>query len=100
HFAILVQPYVSAAEYRVFVLRGRALFSYRKLAPHVTGDGRRTLAELVAAIAREPEAPPLKPRGRDPCGRLLAGGDVPRDGEVVVLEGPANRAAGGGANGL
>lgn len=100
HFAILVQPFVRAAEHRVFVLKERALFSYRKLSPQVTGDGRRTLAELVAAIAREPEAPPLKPRGRDPRGHLLGGADVPRDGEVVVLEGPANRAAGGGANGL
>jgi glutathione synthase/RimK-type ligase-like ATP-grasp enzyme len=100
HFAILVQPYVGAPEYRVFVLYGRALFSYRKLSAQVTGDGRRTLAELVEAVPREAEAPPLKARGRDPRGHLLGAADVPVDGELVVLEGPANRAAGGGANEL
>jgi glutathione synthase/RimK-type ligase-like ATP-grasp enzyme len=100
HFAILVQPYISAPEHRVFVLNGRALFSYRKLLPQVRGDGRSTLRELVAALAREPEAPPLKPRGRDPYGRLVLVGDAPVSGEIVTLEGPANRAAGGAADGL
>ncbi|MEZ5956953.1 MAG: hypothetical protein R3C27_07070 [Hyphomonadaceae bacterium] len=98
HFAILIQPYVRAVEHRVFVLNGCALFSYRKLSPRVVGDGLRSLAELVAALPREPEAPPLKPRGRDLRGHLLASTDVLNVNEVVVLEGPANRAAGGGAD--
>lgn len=100
HFAILVQPYVRAVEYRVFVLNGRALFSYRKLSPQVVGDGRRSLAELAASMPREAEAPPLKPRGRDPRGHLLTASDVAAAGEAIVLEGPANRAAGGGADGV
>lgn len=97
HFAILVQPYVRAAEYRVFVLNGRALFSYGKLQPHVVGDGRSSLSALVAAVPRDAEAPPLKVRGRDPRGELVGAGDIPREGEAIVLEGPANRSAGGGA---
>ncbi len=100
HFAILVQPYVRASEYRVFVLNGRALFSYRKAPVQVIGDGRQTLCELVEAVPRDAEAPGLKARGRDASGQLLASADVPSDGEVIVLEGPANRAAGGGANDL
>lgn len=100
HFAILIQPYVRGVEHRVFVLNGRALFSYRKSAPSVRGDGVSTLAQLVAALPREAEAPPLKPRARDPRGCLLTAQDVPGDDEIVVLEGPANRAAGGGATGL
>jgi glutathione synthase/RimK-type ligase-like ATP-grasp enzyme len=100
HFAILVQPYIRAVEYRVFVLNGKALFSYRKLSPHVVGDGHSSLADLVAAMPREAEAPPLKPRGRDPRGHLLTAQDVPREDEAIVLEGPANRAAGGGADSL
>lgn len=100
HFAILVQPYVRAVEYRVFVLHGQALFSYRKQSAHVLGDGRRSLAELVSALPREAGAPALRARGRDPRGHLLGAGDIPHDGEMVVLEGPANRAAGGGAEGL
>lgn len=100
HFAILIQPYVRALEHRVFVLNGRALFSYRKRSPHVIGDGARSLAALVAAMSREAEAPPLKARGRDPRGHLLGPADVPNADEAIVLEGPANRAAGGGADGV
>ncbi|MGQ0532575.1 MAG: ATP-grasp domain-containing protein [Caulobacteraceae bacterium] len=100
HFAILAQPYVRAVEHRVFVLNGRVLFSYRKLLPQVTGDGLSTLGALVKAAPRDPHAPPLKPRGRDPRGHLIGAHDVPRVNEAVILEGPANRAAGGGTDGL
>ncbi len=100
HFAILIQPFVRAPEHRVFVLNGKALFSYRKLLPQVIGDGRRTLRDRVAALPREAETPPLKPRGRDARGRLVAAKDVVALDDVVVLEGPANRAAGGGADGV
>lgn len=97
HFAILMQPYVRAPEYRVFVLNGQALFSYIKTSPSVWGDGERTLAELVAVKPREPDAAPLKPRGRDQRGQLVVAGDIPGKNECVILEGPANRAAGGGS---
>jgi glutathione synthase/RimK-type ligase-like ATP-grasp enzyme len=100
HFAILVQPYVRAAEHRVFVLDRRALFSYRKQAPEVAGDGERTLRALVAALPRERDAPPLKPRGRDGSGRLVTADDVPPAGALILLEGPANRSAGGSASAL
>jgi glutathione synthase/RimK-type ligase-like ATP-grasp enzyme len=100
HFAILAQPYVRAPEHRVFVLNGSTLFSYQKRLPQVTGDGRSTLRDLVAALPREAEAPPLKPRGRDPRGHLLGAHDIPRADEAITLEGPANRAAGGGAHAL
>ncbi len=100
HFAILVQPYMRAPEHRVFVLNGQALFSYQKRLPHVNGDGRSTLRDLVAALPREAEAAPLKPRGRDPRGHLLGAHDIPHADETITLEGPANRAAGGGAHAL
>jgi glutathione synthase/RimK-type ligase-like ATP-grasp enzyme len=100
HFAVLVQPFVQAPEHRVFVLTGEALFSYQKTAAQITGDGRRALSALVKAASREPEAPPLKPRGRDANGRLFVTDDVPAEGAIITLEGPANRAAGGGASAL
>jgi glutathione synthase/RimK-type ligase-like ATP-grasp enzyme len=100
HFAILVQPYVRAPEHRVFVLNGRALFSYAKTPASVTGDGVSTLDMLVRAMPREADAPLRSPRGRDADGHLLRADDVPGAGAQIVLEGPANRAAGGGANGL
>lgn len=100
HFAILIQPYVRADEYRVFVLEGRALFSYRKTTPQVIGDGARTLRALIEAIPRDPNEPVRKLHGRDGVGGRVALDDTPRRGEVVGLEGPANRAAGGGADSL
>jgi glutathione synthase/RimK-type ligase-like ATP-grasp enzyme len=100
HFAILMQPYVRADEHRVFVLEGRALFSYRKTTPHMVGDGARTLRALIEAMPRDPHEPVRKLHGRDGDGRRVALEDTPRRGEIVFLEGPANRAAGGGADAL
>lgn len=97
HFAMLAQPFIRGTEHRVFVLAGLSLFSYRKKSARVVGDGRRTLAELVAAIPLEPSAPPLKPRARATSGALLDPAQVLAPGEIGMLEGPANRAAGGGA---
>ncbi|MFT3726535.1 MAG: hypothetical protein QM759_01750 [Terricaulis sp.] len=100
HFAILIQPFVRAPEHRVFVLNGRALFSYRKTLPSVWGDGEQTLRTLVAALPRDEGAPELKPRGRDSQGNPVAADDVPPRRALVMLHGPANRAAGGGAREL
>jgi cyanophycin synthetase len=100
HFAILIQPYVRGDEYRVFVLEGRALFSYRKSAPCVVGDGVSTLAALIGAMPRDPHEPVRKLHGRDADGQRVGLDDVPRNGQQVDLEGPANRAAGGGAEAL
>jgi glutathione synthase/RimK-type ligase-like ATP-grasp enzyme len=90
HFAILAQPYVRGAEHRVFVLEGCALFSYRKQHPAVTGDGERTVLQL---IEKKGLAPRARARGED--GALLPLDAMPQRGAVVVLEGPANRSAGG-----
>ncbi|MBL8542955.1 MAG: hypothetical protein JNJ63_04040 [Hyphomonadaceae bacterium] len=88
HFAILVQPYFrAAAEYRVFVMNGQALFSYRKTPPCVIGDGESTLRALIerqgASFASmvEQDLDAIVPRGE---GRTLAGA--------------ANRALGGGSD--
>jgi len=100
HFAILAQPFVKATEYRVFMLEGRPLFSYRKAAAEVVGDGKSTLATLIAALPRHDNAPAPKPRARAADGRLLGASDVLGLGESAQFEGPANRAAGGGGSAL
>lgn len=97
HFAILIQPFVRAPEYRVFVLEGQALFSYRKHAPRVIGDGVQSLEALVLRLPREDGAPPLKARARSEAGRLLSPSEIVPADAVAILEGPANRSAGGGA---
>lgn len=97
HFAILVQPYIRAAEHRVFVLHGKALFSYRKTLASVVGDGENTLRALIGRLPHDKEAPAPMFVGRDEGGRRVASDETPEAGEVITLEGPANRAAGGGA---
>lgn len=97
HFAILVQPYVRAPEYRVFVLDGRVLFSYRKALPSVLGDGARTLGELIVELPRDANAPAPPVLARDERGARIALDTVVGMGVRLALEGPANRAAGGSA---
>jgi glutathione synthase/RimK-type ligase-like ATP-grasp enzyme len=95
HFAILAQPYIRAPEHRVFVLNGQVLAAYRKSLPAVVGDGISTLAALSAPLGREHGV-----RARDAAGRVFAAGDVAPNGARLTLEGPANRAAGGGGEAL
>jgi glutathione synthase/RimK-type ligase-like ATP-grasp enzyme len=96
HFAILIQPCVSAPEHRVFVLDGAALFSYRKALPFVVGDGVRSLAALIEARPRDDSAPAPARAARDLGGQRIAADAVLAAGERAWLQGPANRAAGGG----
>jgi D-alanine-D-alanine ligase-like ATP-grasp enzyme len=90
HFAILAQPYVQGVEHRVFVLEGRALFSYRKRQPSVAGDGESSVLRLI-----EKAGLPARTRPRDAQGSVLPLDTIVPRGAVVVLEGPANRSAGG-----
>lgn len=100
HFAILIQPFARGVEYRVFVLEGRPLFSYRKHLPRLVGDGRGSVRTLVEALPRDPGAPVPPIRARNGEGLLVVEDHVPAAGEHLTLEGPANRAAGGGAEAL
>ncbi len=95
HFAILAQPYVRGEEHRVFVLHGRALFSYRKHQPALVGDGRSKLHALIAAAGIVGNR-----KARDGAGALVAQDAIPLLGARIMLEGPANRSAGGGSAGL
>lgn len=100
HFAILIQPYLRGDERRVFVLDGKALFTYRKHAPQIVGDGRASVRTLVEALMRDNGGPIARTRARYESGAIAALEDVPQAGARLVLEGPANRAAGGGASDL
>jgi D-alanine-D-alanine ligase-like ATP-grasp enzyme len=100
HFAILVQPYVRAAEFRVFVLHGQPLFSYRKSLPQLAGDGRSTVRALMQRLSRDPAAPEPVLLARDERGHRLTLGETPAAGAKITLEGPANRSAGGSAHDL
>jgi D-alanine-D-alanine ligase-like ATP-grasp enzyme len=47
--AILIQPIVSGAEYRIFVLDDDVLYTARKYPPYLLGDGVRSVRDLLAA---------------------------------------------------
>lgn len=103
HYAVLVQPVIEAPEHRVFVLEGKVLFSYRKSAPRLLGDGTRSLADLFGRATAPPRPDEIEARAsetlsaRDQSGAFYSADDVPPAGRLVTLLGAANRARGGGA---
>lgn len=92
---VLVERQVIGVCHRLYVYRGRLLFAVKRLPKAVRGDGRNTVAELVAqANAQEQAKPPwsrLKPFPADTLAReCLAGAGlsleaVPDDGELAPL---------------
>jgi glutathione synthase/RimK-type ligase-like ATP-grasp enzyme len=91
HYAILVQPVIEAAEGRVFVLKGKALFWYRKRAPTLMGDGVSTLAALARSQVETLSA-------RDQSGASYCAGDIPPAGAELRISGAVNRSVGGSAS--
>ncbi|NOJ46520.1 hypothetical protein [Bradyrhizobium archetypum] len=91
--AVLIQPIVEGSEYRVFLLDDDALYCARKYPPSVTGDGVRTLRELLAAHNNA-----LRGRGLSPVA--LSNHDpsldmVPAKGGRWEIPGRMNLSAGG-----
>jgi cyanophycin synthetase len=60
---ILVETHVSGEDHRLLVVEGRLVATIRREPPFVTGDGQRTIGELVAA----------KNRGRDARSLVRSG---------------------------
>jgi glutathione synthase/RimK-type ligase-like ATP-grasp enzyme len=47
--SILIQPIVSGAEYRIFILDDDVLYTARKYPPYLLGDGVRSVRDLLAS---------------------------------------------------
>jgi hypothetical protein len=47
--AVLIQPVVSGEEYRIFLLDDEVVYLARKYPPHLVGDGKRAIRDLLAA---------------------------------------------------
>jgi hypothetical protein len=91
--AILIQPIVEGIEYRVFLLDDDVLYCARKYPPSVTGDGVRTLRELLAAHNDTLRARGLSPASLKSDDPLLDA--VPTKGERREIPGRMNLSAGG-----
>jgi D-alanine-D-alanine ligase-like ATP-grasp enzyme len=92
--SILIQPVASGIEYRIFLLDDEVVYTARKYPPSVTGDGLRSLRDLLTA-----HNDALRSRGLSPAA-VTTGGDslldaVPAKGERCDIPGRMNLSAGG-----
>lgn len=46
---VMIEPYLDTPDFRATVIGGRVAIVMRRNPPHVAGDGRRTIGELIAA---------------------------------------------------
>ena len=91
--SILIQPVFSGVEYRIFLLDEEPLFSARKHPPFISGDGERTIRNLLTAHNAA-----LRSRGLSPAA--VADRDASLDtvlakGECWTIPGRMNLSAGG-----
>jgi D-alanine-D-alanine ligase-like ATP-grasp enzyme len=93
--SFLIEPVLDGQEHRVFVQDGRAVFHATKASPALLGDGRSTLAQLLAALnasvvrAGVSALPPSVLTGRNP-------GEILPAGARLALPGRRNLTAAGG----
>jgi cyanophycin synthetase len=106
--SVLVEEMLCGRDYRVLVVGGRVVAAAERLPAHVTGDGRRTIAELVEIANRDPRRGEghERPLTRiEICPIVLASlerrgltvDSVPSVGETVVLRECSNLSKGGTA---
>ena len=105
---VLVEKHIPGDDHRMLVVGGRLLMTTRRIPGGVTGDGERTVAQLVEAANADPR------RGADKRSQLirlaldpqalgclaehgLAPGSVPQTGCFVPLRRTANISTGGTA---
>ena len=106
--SVLVEEMFSGRDYRVLVVSGRMIAASERVPPHVVGDGKSTIAELVEKENQNP----LRGEGHEkPLTKLktdeiavayltkkgLTLESVPAAGETVMLRGGCNLSTGGTA---
>lgn len=105
---VLVEKQIPGRHYRLLVVDGRLIAAAERLPARVTGDGRRTVRELVEETNRDPlrgegHQRPLTWITIDAVALLvlarqgLTPDSVPEPGRVVVLRENANLSTGGTA---
>ncbi|HYP25972.1 MAG TPA: cyanophycin synthetase [Blastocatellia bacterium] len=105
---VLVEELFEGRNYRVLVVGGSMVAASERLPAHVTGDGSRTISELIDILNEDPlrgdgHEKPLTKIKVDPVmsaylkKRGLSLDDVPARGEVVYLREGINLSTGGTA---
>lgn len=105
---VIVEKYAFGADYRLLVIGNKLVAAARREPPQVIGDGRRTIAELVEEVNKDPRrgehhATSLSKIPLDAIAQGvlaeqgLAAKSVPAAGQVVLLRRNANLSTGGSA---
>jgi len=105
---VVVERQLVGRDYRALVIDGKVAAVSERVPAHVTGDGERTIAELVEAVNRHPargedHERPLTKIAIDPAmiefmkRRDLTLNHVPKPDQVVYLRECANLSTGGTA---
>ncbi len=92
--SILIQPIVSGTEYRIFLLDDEVLYTARKHPPFVSGDGVRSIRDLLIAHNADLQARGLSPASMD-ADRDTSFDRVLPKGERWIIPGRMNLSAGG-----
>jgi cyanophycin synthetase len=106
--SVLVESFITGDDHRLLVVNGTLVAATRRTPGHVIGDGKHTVAELVAVVNEDPrrgighEKVLTRLELDAQALRLLAEKDytaetVPAKGEVVYLRSTANLSTGGTA---
>lgn len=105
---LVIENHVEGTDHRILIVDGNILWVYQRIQAHVTGDGKSTVAQLIAAENAERATRSNEERTivqvltadasredflRDRYGIGLQ--DVPAAGERIELAGQANIAQGG-----
>lgn len=105
---VMVEQYLMGQDFRLLVIGGRLIAAARREPPHVTGDGKHTIQELVDEVNSDPNRSSghatslTKIRLDEIALATLAQQDfdaasVPRKGARVILRNNANLSTGGTA---
>ncbi|HET7544417.1 MAG TPA: cyanophycin synthetase [Polyangiaceae bacterium] len=105
---VIVERHIEGADFRLLVINGRLVAAARREPPQVIGDGKRSIAELVAIANLDPRrgddhSTSLSKLLLDEIGReslaeqSLTVDSVPARGAVVILRRNANLSTGGTA---
>jgi cyanophycin synthetase len=107
--AVIAEQFLRGKDFRILVVDGRMIAASERVPPSVTGDGEKSLRQLIEEENRNPARGDghCKPMTKIPADatteRLLGAGgrsldSIPDPGETVLLRATANLSTGGSAS--
>jgi cyanophycin synthetase len=91
---ILVEELVTGVDLRCCVVGGKLIAAASRVNAHVIGDGKTSIAGLIAKKQTERSGNPLTARCNIVIDMPMSQDDIPADGELVVVNSTANVSTG------